>query len=123
MIIYFQTVYFRYHLLHLITNRVLTFQSLSQESTVGVERWVGSVLLLLRSLITHSTPELVLARLEELGLSMDYVHSDVTSDTSPGPTPGGSEALSPQVGDHASGFRDPLNVTQPETLPQVAMAR
>ncbi|ROT64935.1 Huntingtin [Penaeus vannamei] len=93
------------------------------ESTVGVERWVGSVLLLLRSLITHSTPELVLARLEELGLSMDYVHSDVTSDTSPGPTPSGSEALSPQVGDHASGFRDPLNVTQPETLPQVAMAR
>lgn len=90
---------------------------------MGVERWVGSVLLLLRSLITHSTPELVLARLEELGLSMDYVHSDVTSDTSPGPTPSGSEALSPQVGDHASGFRDPLNVTQPETLPQVAMAR
>ncbi|XP_064096525.1 huntingtin-like [Macrobrachium nipponense] len=92
------------------------------ESTVGVERWVGSVLLLLRTLISHSSPELVLARLEELGLSMDYVHSDVSADSTTAEISTAPEVASQQSTDSSS-FRDPLNVTQPGTLPQVAMAR
>ncbi|KAG7155913.1 Huntingtin-like [Homarus americanus] len=93
------------------------------ETTLGVERWVGSILLLLRALITHSTPELVLARLEELGLSMDYVHGDLAAEIVLQGGSLGPDSLQHQVPDTSAGFRDPLNVTQPETLPQVAMAR
>ncbi|XP_076067326.1 huntingtin isoform X2 [Oratosquilla oratoria] len=95
------------------------------ESTVSVERWIGCILLLIRVLITHSTQELVLARLEELGLSMEFVRNDT-----PGSGIDGSKEnlASPQEGGKASSsagttFRDPLNVTQPETQPSVAMAR
>ncbi|MPC57301.1 Huntingtin [Portunus trituberculatus] len=114
------------------------------ETTVGVERWVGGVLLLLRALITHSTSELILARLEELGLSMDYVHTDSIPDTTSSPScttsttttttttvlatphyqgPQRPASLPLPVSETSASFRDPLNVTQPETLPQVAMAR
>lgn len=118
---------------------------LLQETTVGVERWVGGVLLLLRALITHSTSELILARLEELGLSMDYVHTDSIPDTTSSPSyttcttattttttvlatshyqgPQRPASLPLPVSETSASFRDPLNVTQPETLPQVAMAR
>ena len=81
------------------------------------------MLLLLRTLISHSTPELVLARLEELGLSMDYVHSDVSTDSTAAEIPTAPSQASQQSSDSSSSFRDPLNVTQPGTLPQVAMAR
>nr|XP_045607422.1 huntingtin-like isoform X3 [Procambarus clarkii] len=93
------------------------------ETTMGVERWVGSVLLLLRTLITHSSLELVLARLEELGLSMDYVHNDTPTDSVHSEVSLAPDALRRQITDSSTTFRDPLNVTQPETLPQVAMAR
>ncbi|XP_050730332.1 huntingtin-like isoform X2 [Eriocheir sinensis] len=115
------------------------------ETTVGVERWVGGVLLLLRALITHSTSELVLARLEELGLSMDYIHTDTlpdsssasgatsttttTTTTAPAPVapqpqgPPRPASLPLPCIESLPNFRDPLNVTQPETQPQVAMAR
>lgn len=91
---------------------------------MGVERWVGSILLLLRTLITHSTAELVLARLEELGLSMDYVQNEPQANVAAGESSlGSADVSSHQRSDSATGFRDPLNVTQPETQPQVAMAR
>ncbi|KAG0710462.1 Huntingtin [Chionoecetes opilio] len=110
------------------------------ETTLGVERWVGGVVLLLRALITHSTSELILARLEELGLSMDYVHTDSTTDTTTTTTATTTATASPPappqhqgpqrpaslplpITEASASFRDPLNVTQPETLPQVAMAR
>ncbi|CAL4176844.1 unnamed protein product, partial [Meganyctiphanes norvegica] len=90
------------------------------ESTSGVERWVGGVLLMLRCLISHSSSDLVLSRLEELGLSMDYVHSESSADYSTS-DPLGAQEMQEQ---HSSNtFRDPLNVTQPETAPHVAMGR
>ena len=82
---------------------------------------------MLRALVVHASPDLVLARLQELGLSMDFVRLDssIISDSgqmTPSKTskndntdikPDGSQPV----------FRDPLNATQPVTQPDIVLAR
>ncbi|KAK3887735.1 hypothetical protein Pcinc_008172 [Petrolisthes cinctipes] len=93
------------------------------ETTVGVERWVGGVVVLLRTLHIHTSCELVLARLEELGLSMDYIHADSGSSSDSSSSSRQTTTAAPRPGSGSPSFRDPLNATQSGTLPQMAMAR
>lgn len=106
---------------------VIHFVRFSKVSTEGVERWVGGVYLLLRVFVTRVPQDLVLERLDHLGLSMEYIKPDgdvvqPSLHQSLSPKRFGTKRSSPVEGSDVP-FVDPLNVTKPSIEPQIAIAR
>ncbi|KAB7506578.1 hypothetical protein Anas_00287, partial [Armadillidium nasatum] len=94
------------------------------ESTEGVEKWIGGVLVLLRVLVTSIPLDLIFERLDKLGLNLDYVRPE-----GEGPSPSLHQSLSPkrfqckkQESDSTSHFVDPLNVSRKTIVPEMALA-